>query len=159
MLMILVIPAKEIFYHLQMILHKSNKQINQLFEWFCSNKWSLNAKKTKYIVLRPKHRRGDLTKFNIQINHTILDIIANDCEEKFNIEANLTWKYHLNEVKNKVARALFSIKQVKNVLSTEYIRTLYFALTNSHFTYEIITWGYAAQTSRQTFSGRWRSGT
>ena len=54
--------------------------------------------------------RGDLTKFNIQINHTILDIIGNDCDEKstkslgMHIDENLTWKYHVNEVKNKVAK-------------------------------------------------------
>ena len=82
-------------------------------------KLSLNAKKTKYIVLRPKHMRGDLLKFNIQIHHAILVRIGNDCEEKstkflgMHIAENLTWKYHVNELKNKVARALFSIKQVK----------------------------------------------
>ena len=43
------------------LFDNSNKQINQLFEWLCSNKLSLNVKKTKYtcIVLRPKHMRGD----------------------------------------------------------------------------------------------------
>ena len=65
--------------------------------------------------------RGDLTKFNIQINHTILDRIGNDCEEKsMHIDENLTWKYHVNEVKNKVARALFSIIQDKENIVGHY---------------------------------------
>ena len=93
--------------------------------------------------------RGDLTKFKIQINHTILERIGNDCDEKstrflrMHIDCNLTWKYHVNEVKNNVARALFSNKHVQNVLPTECLRTLYFAIINSHFTYGITAWGNA----------------
>ena len=101
------------------LFNNSNKQINQFFKWFCSKKLSLNSKKTKYIVLQPKHKRADLTKFIIHINYTILERIGNDCDEKstkflgMHIDETLAWKYHVNEVKNKVARALLSIKQVK----------------------------------------------
>ena len=60
-----------------------------------------------------EHMRGDLKTFNIQTNHAIIDRIGKDCEEKstkflgMRIEENLTRKYHVNEVKNKVAKLYF----------------------------------------------------
>ena len=43
---------------------------------------SLNAGKTNYIVIRPKHMRCDLTGHDIFIQNTKLDRIGNDCDEK-----------------------------------------------------------------------------
>jgi hypothetical protein len=82
----------------------ANIQINNLFEWFCSNRLSLNAKKTKYIVLRPKHLRGDLGAWTLRINDIALDRIGNDCTEKatkfqgISLDENLTWKHHITQV-------------------------------------------------------------
>jgi hypothetical protein len=135
----------------------ANKQINNLFEWFCSNKLSLNAKKTKYIVIRPKYLRGDLGKFTILINDIALDRIGNDCKEKsvkflgINLDENLTWKYHITQVNKKVSSALFSIKQVKHVLPIECLKTLYYSLINSHFSYGILAWGNADKTTLKRF--------
>ena len=38
-----------------------NNDINKMHTWLCANRLSLNAKKTKYIVIRPKHKSCDLT--------------------------------------------------------------------------------------------------
>ena len=59
-----------------------NKEINNLFTWFCANKLSLNANKTKYILIRPKQKRCDLSTLNIYINNMELNRIGHDCEEK-----------------------------------------------------------------------------
>jgi len=97
--------------------------------------------------------RGDLGKFTICINEVALDRIGNDCKEKsvkflgINLDENLTWKYHIIQVNNKVSRALFSIKQVKHVLPMECLKTLYYSLINSHFTYGILAWGNADKTT------------
>jgi len=50
---------------------------------------------------------------------------------------------HITQVNKKVSRALFSIRQVKRVLPTDSLRTLYYSLLHSHFTYGIIAWGSA----------------
>ena len=36
---------------------EANKEINSLYMWFCANKLSLNAKKAKYIILRPQSKK------------------------------------------------------------------------------------------------------
>ena len=112
-------------------------QINQLFEWFCSNKLSLNAKKPKiYCFTTKTHER----RFN-KIQYTdktyqILDRIGNDCDEKstkflgMHIDENLTWKYHVNKVKNKVhvARALFFSQTSKKCITNRMSPNVIFAL-------------------------------
>ncbi len=81
------------------LYENANRQINCLYQWFCSNRLSLNAKKTKYIVIRPKHVKHDLNQYSIHINNTLLERIGNDCPEKstkflgMHIEENLTWKH------------------------------------------------------------------
>ncbi len=127
----------------------ANRQTNDLYQWFCSNKLSLNANKTKYIVLRPKHMRGNLSQHSIYIDNAEIDRIGNDCNEQSTkflgmyIDEHLTWKRHIAEVTKKVSRALFSIKQVKHILPLDSIRTLYFALIHSHLSYGITAWGNA----------------
>ena len=130
-----------------------NTQINNLFKWFCANKLSLNANKTKFIVIRPNHRQCDLTELHICIDGTPLKRIGNDCDEKaakflgIHIDEHLTWKYHIAHVNSKVARSLFFIKQVKNFLPSDSMRTLYFALVHSHYSYGLIAWGNACSTA------------
>jgi len=93
--------------------------------------------------------REDLSKFVIHIRNTPLDSIGNNCTEtstKFLgiiIDENLTWKYHVKHVNSKVSRALFLIKQVKHVLPSESLRTLYYSLIHPHLSYGIVAWGNA----------------
>ena len=77
--------------------------------------------------------------------------IANNLEEKSTkflgifIEESMTWKHHINHVNKKISRALFIIKQVKNFLLLDCLRTLYFALIHPHLFYGITAWGNASQ--------------
>ena len=126
----------------------ANRNINELFMWFCANKLSLNAGKTKYIVLRPRHMKQNFSLHTVHIGDTVISRIGNDCIEKttkflgMHLDENLSWKYHINEVNKKVSRALFSIKQVKKILPLHCLRTLYNALIQPHLSYGIIARGY-----------------
>ena len=57
------------------------------------------------------------------------------------IDENLSWKYHIAHVNKRISSALFSIKQVKNILPKDCLRTLYFSLVHSHICYGILAWG------------------
>ncbi len=132
---------------------KANMLINCLFEWFCSNRLSLNANKTKYIVIRPPSLRGDIYNTDICIQNSKLHRIGNDCAEKavkflgILIDENLTWKEHLSHINKKISRALFTLKQVKNVLPKRCMKTLYYSLIHSHLSYGILAWGNSTQTT------------
>jgi hypothetical protein len=127
----------------------ANTYVNDLYVWFCANQLSLNAKKTKYILIRPKQSHCNLKGFNLAINGNSLQRVGDGCIEtttKFlgiYLDEFLTWKPHIKNIKNKISRALFAIKQVKHVLPYETLRTLYLALIHPHISYGIMAWGNA----------------
>jgi len=135
------------------LYENANAQINCLFEWFCSNRLSLNANKTKYIVIRPPSLRGDLSKNEIVIQSTKLNRIGKNCNEKaakflgILIDENLTWKEHLSHINKKISYALFSLKQIKHFLPKQCMKTLYYSLVHPHLTYGILAWGNTTQSA------------
>ena len=38
--------------NLAKLFKKANEEVNKLYDWFCSNKLSLNPTKTKFIVIK-----------------------------------------------------------------------------------------------------------
>ena len=87
---------------------------------------SLNANKTKYIVIKPKHKKCDLNGLSISIDKIPLLRIGNDCDEKaakflgLYIDEHLTWKHHIAHVNTKVSKILFVIKQVKYITKGQF---------------------------------------
>ena len=132
---------------------RANLNAELLFDWFCSNRLSLNAGKTKYIVIRPKHLKGDVSNKELFIRNTKVVRIGNNCQEKSTkflgiyIDEHLTWKEHLSQVNKKVSCALFSMKQVKHIIPVQCLKSLYHTLVNSHLSYGILAWGNANKTS------------
>ena len=137
--------------NLDMLFDTANDHINKLYEWFCSNGLSLNASKTKYVIIRPKHSRCNIIGRSIHIGNTQLTRIGNDCIEKSTkflgllIDENLSWRDHISYVNRKISRTLFSLKQVKQFLPIDCMNTLYFSLVQSHLSYGLLAWGNATK--------------
>ena len=133
--------------NLQALFLEANETVNQLFHWFCANRLSLNQTKSNYIVIRPHQQQCNFTRLSVAINNNILKIIGDDCEEKsvkflgIFIDENVSWTYHIAHVNKRISSALFSIKQVKNILPKVCLRTLYFSQVHSHMYCGILAWG------------------
>ncbi len=89
---------------------KANIEANKLFNWFCANKLSLNAKKTKYVVIKPPHKSYNFDNLSVIINDTEITRIGNDCVEtsmKFlgiYIDESLSWKMHIANINCKISK-------------------------------------------------------
>ncbi len=57
------------------------------------------------------------------------------------VDDSLSWRYHLTHVNNKISRALYGIKQVKNFLPKDSLKTLYLAFIQPYISYGIFSWG------------------
>ena len=122
---------------------RANACINDLFDWLCANKLSLNTRKTNYMLIQPSNKKYDFSNLNISVNGNTLSR-ENSC--KFlgiYIDESLSWKKHLKYINSKISRSLFAMKQAKVFLPKESLRTLYFSLINSHIVYGILAWGNA----------------
>ena len=133
------------------LFRTSNIEIQNLYNWFCANRLSLNPSKTKYIIIKAPNIKCDCTGLSIKINGTPLIQIPNNLEEKSTqflgifIDESMTWKYHINHVNKNISRALRIIQQVNKFLPFYCLRTRYFALIHPHLSYAITAWGNASQ--------------
>ena len=136
------------------LFEMGNAEINNLYTWFCTNKLSLNAGKTKYIIIKPRQRHCDISGRNISINNVSLTRIGNNCPEtstKFLgilIDENLSWKQHISYLNSKISKTLFTIKQVKHFLPYDSLKKLYSTLVESHLSYGILAWGNASESTK-----------
>ena len=124
---------------------RANKCLDEVYQWFCANKLSLNASKTQYMVIQPgRINRHNLDNHRLVINGVTLKQ-TNKC--KFlgiSIDESLTWKSQICNINNKISRALFTLKQLKFSLPRESLLTLYYSLIHPHLIYGILAWGNAA---------------
>ena len=115
--------------------------------WFCANKLSLNAKKTKYIIFRPNLVHPDIQDRNITLNGHMVDRIGNNQPDKsfkflgIYIDETLTWKHHRNNVCTKILRTNYMMNKVKHILPISSLKTLCSSLIHSHINYGLSIWG------------------
>ena len=86
------------------LYNKTNDELKKLNDWFCANKLSLNAKKTKYILFRPNITHPNINNRHIILNEHSVDRVGNTQKEKsfkflgIHMDETLTWKYHINKI-------------------------------------------------------------
>ncbi len=131
----------------------ANQSIKHVFNWFCANRLSLNPTKTKYMVIHAPQKHCNFENLKISINGTDLIRIGSNSEEQTTkflgiyMDEFLSWRYHVAHINTKISRALFAIKQTKNILPKESLKTLYFALIQPHINYGILAWGNSNATT------------
>ena len=106
-----------------------NRELQNINEWFISNKLSLNVKKTKFSIFHKASRRDDLPLLlpKLFINN---QVIKRQSSIKFLgilLDENLSWKEHLKLTENKVAKNIGLIYKVKPYLNKDSLLALYFS--------------------------------
>jgi hypothetical protein len=55
-------------------------------------------------------------------------------------DPDLNFKYHINQINKKLSYAIYSLRQVSNLLPPKALKTLYYTLFHCHITYAIEIW-------------------
>ena len=103
-----------------LIINKSLKRLNKLLNsdlknltnWLNANKNSLNVSKTELIIFKPKIKPLD-----------------------FKIDSKLNWKSHVNATATKLNRANAMLYKVRNFVNANILKSIYYALFESHVNY------------------------
>ena len=69
------------------------------------------------------------------------------------IDENLSWKYHIENVCNKVSKSIGILYKSRHVLNKQLLKQLYFAFIHSYLNYGNIAW---ASTSKSKLSSLYR---
>lgn len=103
--------------------------------YFTEIQLSLNWEKTQRIIfsLRP------------------IEVLGTSNEVKYlgiYLDSKLTWNSHCDQLAKKLSRVLYSLRQLAQAVSTQVLRTAYFATFQSVLSYAIIFWGHSSQWQR-----------
>lgn len=128
-------------YHHDVILKAQiEHDATLILEYVRINKLQLNAEKTKLIRFKPYSTRT-CNDFNVIIG-------ANIVQESFSLQylgvqlqSNLNWNMHIQQIKSKVAPAVGILYKFKHKFDVCTKLLIYNNLINSHFNYMMITYG------------------
>ena len=115
-----------------------NTQLEGLDTWMCSNKLSLNLKKTHFTIFSNKpvttlpiiNIRG--ININFEINTKFLGVI---------IDNKLNFSVHIDGVCKRVSRSLGILKKLSLVFPSGALRKIYYSMVHPFLTYAIEVWG------------------
>ena len=131
-----------------------NYELIKIHTWLCTNKLSLNVKKSKVCIFSPPNSRYTLGNNCLCVNNVKINFIGeNDESIRFlglHLDEHLTWTKHIAAITSKIAKSLFAINRVKYALPHYVLKTLYFSLVQSHLQYGIQAWGNASTINKVT---------
>ena len=109
-----------------------NGELNNAFLWLNSNKLSLNVKKPQSMVFSiGKHIT---TYTDLCINNQIIDRVEHTMFLGVILDSQLTWAYHIQHVKIKMAKNIGILCRARKILKTTTLITLYYAFIYPYLT-------------------------
>ena len=91
-----------------------NNELSNISHWFNSNKLSLNADKTKFTLFNNVKQKDDIPLvLTSKINNTLIKRVDHIKFLGVLFDENLTWKNHINLIKNKISKSLGILHRAK----------------------------------------------
>ena len=87
-------------------------------------------------------RRKEMQTLTLKIDNTNIEQVDEFNFLGLNLDANLTWKKHVNKIANKGSKTTGVLNKLKHVLPLDIKTLLYNSLILSHINYCITVWGY-----------------
>lgn len=122
---------------------KLNDQLDNISRWLMSNKLTLNAKKTKFMVFHPRQKHVHPPKLvfgNQQIEqvHTFkfLGII---------LDSYLSFNEHIKSLSLSIARTVGCMNTIKTIVPKTTLKQIYITLIQTRLYYGNLVWGHKAQ--------------
>ena len=124
---------------------KINTELDNVHDWLCANKLSLNISKTKFMVFPNKVDRRPIPDYKNRLKIKGKNLIE---AKSFNflgvtIDPLLKWDAHTKKINSQVSRTLGILRKLKRIAPVSVLKTLYQTLVLSKLTYGIKAWGYA----------------
>ena len=116
-----------------------NTDLKNLSNWLNANKISLNVKKTETIIFKSRRKKYEGV-IKLKLNRQRLHSSNNVKYLGIKIDENLNWKHHINEVSTKLIRANAILFKIRNYVNPKILRSIYFAIFESHLNYSFIVW-------------------
>ena len=104
------------------------------------NKLSVNIGKTNDIIFRPKQKSIALNIASVLFDTKPLKRVSVVKFLCISIDENLSWKFHIDHVSNKISKSVGIISRACFVLSTKTKLSLYYTLIYPYISYCNLVW-------------------
>ena len=116
-----------------------NTELDKVSIWFKVNRLSLNFTKTKAMLFHAKQKK--VSSPIISIEGTIIDFVEEFEYLGIRLDKNMTWKPHIKKISLKLSKTIGMMSKIKNLLSSNTLRTIYNSLFLPYINYGILCWG------------------
>ncbi len=126
-----------------------NSELIKVYNWLTANKLTLNVKKSNCIIFRPYQKRIDYP-IDIKIyDHNTKSFISLELKDYVKylgiiIDANLTWKPHIDYMALKISKTIGIISRLRHFVPTNTLLNIYRSLVFPYLQFGIALWGQAA---------------
>ena len=130
--------------HFSKSANKLNKYINtdmkNLTNWLNANKISLNIKKTELVIFKHMNKKLEYP-IKIKLSRKRLYPSKSVKYLGLKIDENLDWKVQTHDIATKLNRANVLLYKIRNYVSFNTLKAIYFAIFDSHINYANLIWG------------------
>jgi len=128
--------------NLDNLQHMVNVELIKVDNWLRSNKLSLNYSKSTFMLtksLKNNSNPSETCSFQIKINDSCFQ--RTTCAKYLGvlIDSPLDWSSHVQYIKSKLVRASYLFCKIRNVVSVDVLKMLYFSLVHCHLKYFIVS--------------------
>ena len=119
-----------------------NCELEMVNTWLKLNKLAINVDKTKCMFF---HKRRSITPLQFSMNNRAIDIVENFNYLGIILDANMSWKSHIDMVRNKLSRINGILHRLKYQYPQNILVTLYKSLFIPHINYGSLLWGQVGE--------------
>jgi hypothetical protein len=140
-----------------------NTEFRKIYDYFRLNKLALHPNKTKFFIFSNSNEVKTMD-FSIFINNNnanennplyifpILRVNPSDPIPtiKFlgvSLDSSLNFQYHIKNISAKLSKALYILRSVKNMLTADSLKTIYYSLFHCHLIYCLPIWSCTSQSN------------
>ena len=119
-----------------------NKELENIYNWLCVNKLSLNIPKTKFMIFHHRQKRIDSIIPNLIINNHQIERVTDFNFLGITLDEHLSWNKQIQKIANKISRNIGVLNRLKNFLPLFSLKLIYNSLILPHIQYGILSWGF-----------------
>ena len=127
---------------------RANLSLESLYQWFLANKLSVSFDKTVYSIFLP-NRIPDtgLKPFRLYVNN--IEIKRENCCKYLGImlDEELSWRNHIEYIEKKLIKLTSLFYKIRQRLTPECRKALYFSMVYPHLTYAVELYGGAPESN------------
>ena len=127
------------------IFTRANIELEKAEEWFCANKLTLNAKKTRVMVFKSKSQH--VHYHNLYLQNNVIERAGDNCKENFIrflgvwIDENMSFSGHISKLKSKLNLGIYALATCTKVVPFRIRKLIYHSLFESHLHFGSIIYG------------------